>query len=304
MDLKDVDLNLLVVFNQLLLQQRVGQVAVTLGLTQPAVSNALARLRRLLGDELFLRTPQGMVPTPLAARLAGPVADALGLLHGALNQPAAFDAARSARRFNVGMSDIGEIYFLPTLLDLLARQAPQVTLNTVRNSTANLKAAMQAGEVDLAVGLLPQLQGGFFQRRLFSQRYVCLFRHDHPLARKRSLSLRDFLAAGHVQVVAADTGHGRVDALMARSGTPRDVRLTVPHFVAVGHILASTDLIATVPERFAQRCAAPFKLVQRPHPVALPAFDVHVFWHAQAHRDAANQWLRGLLFETFASAAG
>jgi len=298
-ELKDLDLNLLLVLHQLQRRRRVSAVASALGVTQPAVSNALRRLRVLLDDELFLPTSRGMQPTPLALQLAGPVADALDLLHGALNAREAFDPARSARAFRLAMTDIGEIYFLPTLLDQLARQAPQVTLHTLRLSADEMKLAMEAGTVDLAVGLLPQLQAGFFQRRLFSQRYVCLLRAGHALAAQPALSLADFTAAEHVQVAASGTGHGQVDAAIERAGVQRRVRLSVPHFVAVGHILAATDLVATVPARFAEACLAPFGLVQRTHPVALPAFDIHLFWHARVHRDAANQWLRDQLFGTF-----
>ena len=170
MNLRDIDLNLLVVFNQLLVERRVSKVAEKLGLTQPAVSNALARLRKLLGDELFLRTPRGMQPTPFADELAEPVAYALGMIHGALNQRSSFEPATSQRSFTIGMTDIGEIYFLPKLMDELARLAPGVSVSTVRNAAVNLKDEMEAGHVDLALGLLPQLKGGFFQRRLFRQR--------------------------------------------------------------------------------------------------------------------------------------
>jgi DNA-binding transcriptional LysR family regulator len=202
-------------------------VADNLGLTQPAVSNSLARLRKLLGDELFLRTPAGMEPTPFADQLAESVTYALGMIHSALNQRSTFDPHSSSRSFTVGMTDIGEIYFLPTLVDRLRRLAPAVTLSTVRNTAVNLKDEMEAGKVDLAIGLLPQLKGGFFQRRLFRQRYVCLFRQGHRLDKKK-ISLAEFSAAQHLVVVSAGTGHGKVDELLKRSGIERDVRLTVP----------------------------------------------------------------------------
>lgn len=301
MDLKDLDLNLLVVFNQLLVERRVSRAAEALGLTQPAVSNALARLRKRLGDELFLRTSRGMEPTPFAEQLAEPVAYALGMIHGALNQRAAFDPATSRRAFALAMTDIGEIYFLPGLMEALAREAPGVSITTVRDSAVNLKDEMQAGRVDLAIGLLPQLKAGFFQRRLFRQRYVCMLRKGHRLA-KRRLSLEAFTAADHVMVVAAGTGHGQVDEILARKGIARRVRLTVPHFVAVGHILASTDMVATVPERFAERVAEPFGLTYAEHPAALPPIAINLFWHAKFHRDPANQWLRGLVFRMYADA--
>jgi DNA-binding transcriptional LysR family regulator len=299
MQLQDLDLNLLVVFNQLLVERRVSKVAENLGLTQPAVSNSLARLRKLLGDELFLRTPSGMEPTPFAEQLAEPVTYALGMIHGALNQRSSFEPKASTRAFTIGMTDIGEVYFLPTLVNTLRQHAPGVTVSTVRNTAVNLKDEMEAGKVDLAIGLLPQLKAGFFQRRLFRQRYVCLFRQGHRLDKKK-VSLAEFSAAEHLVVVSPGTGHGKVDELMERSGIERRVRLTVPHYVAIGHILQATDLVATVPERLAQRMAQPFGLTYAAHPAKLPEVAINVFWHAKFHRAPDNQWLRTLLFDTFA----
>lgn len=299
MELRDIDLNLLVVFHQLLVNRRVNAVAQSLGITQPAVSNALARLRRHLGDELFLRTSRGMEPTPFAAQLAEPVAYALGTLHSALNQRAAFDPATSTRKFVLGMTDIGEIYFLPPLMGRLAQVAPGVSISTVRHAATNLKDDMEAGRVDLALGLIPDLKAGFFQRSLFRHRYVCMFRKGHALDKAR-LSLQEFSNADHVVVVAAGTGHHRVDAMLDDAGVQRRIRLRVPHFVAVGHILGETDMIATVPERFATRCAEPFGLRYVPHPAKLPEIAINVFWHAKFHREPGNQWLRTLVVDAFA----
>ena len=299
MNLKDVDLNLLVVFNQLLIERGVSKVADSLGLSQPAVSNALARLRKLTGDTLFLRTTKGMEPTPFAQQLAEPIAYALGLIHSAVNQRTSFDPATAKRSFTVGMTDIGEIYFLPKLLEELAKVASGVTMSTVRNTSVNLRDEMEAGHIDLAIGLLPQLKAGFFQRRLFRQRYVCMFRRGHGLD-KRKVSLVEFSSANHVVVVSEGTGHGKVDELMERSGVVRNVRLTVPHFVAVGHILQHSDMVATVPERLAQALVGPFGLAYVKHPASLPEIAINLFWHAKYHKDPANEWLRSLVFRLHA----
>lgn len=299
MDLKDIDLNLLVVFNQLLADRRVSTAATHLGLTQPAVSNALNRLRRLLGDDLFLRTSRGMEPTPYASELAEPIADALNAIHGTLNRRSTFDPGASTRKFTIGMTDIGEIYFLPALMDLLHRVAPGVSISTVRNAAINLRDEMEAGHVDLAVGLLPQLKSGYFQRRLFNQRYVCMFRRGHPLD-KEKITLREFEQADHVMVVSPGTGHAQVDEAIERKGIRRHVRLTVPHFVAVGHILQTSDMVATVPERYARQCVLPFGLKYVRHPVALPEIAITLFWHAKFHREPGNQWLRSLISDSFA----
>jgi DNA-binding transcriptional LysR family regulator len=301
MELHELDLNLLVVFNQLLVDRRVSKAADNLGVSQPAVSNALAKLRKLLDDELFLRTPRGMEPTPHAEQLAESVSYALAMIHSGLNQRASFEPATAKRAFTIGMTDIGEIYFLPALIDRLRREAPGVTLSTVRNASVNLRDELEAGQVDLALGLLPQLKAGFFQRRLFMQRYVCLMRRGHRLERA-GLDAEAFAAAEHLVVVSAGTGHGKVDELLQRGGVARTVRLTVPHYVSVGHILQGSDLVATVPERLADRLLGPFGLVKRPPPVPLPEIAINVFWHAKVHRSPASRWLRGVVFELFSDA--
>lgn len=299
MELTDIDLNQLVLFQQLMVERRVSRVADRLGLTQPAVSNSLARLRKLFDDELFVRTPAGMLPTPFAEQLAEPVGYALGMIHGGLNQQRRFVAAEAKRSVTLAMTDIGEIVFLPALLERLAREAPGLSLSTVRTTAHTLRDDMEAGKVDLAIGPLPQLKAGFFQRRLFHQRYVCLFRQDHALAARKRLSLADFKAAQHLVIVSAGTAHGQVDDLIRRAGVARDVRLTVPHFVSVGHILRASDLVATVTEKLAESLAGPFGLAWRPHPVKLPEAAINVFWHAKLHRSPLHQWLRGVLFEQF-----
>jgi len=298
LELTDIDLNQLVLFQQLMVERRVSKVAENLGLTQPAVSNTLAKLRRQFGDDLFVRTPAGMVPTPFAEQLAEPIGYALGMIHSGLNQHSRFDPASVQRSVTIGMTDIGEIVFLPALVERLRLQAPGVSLSTVRTTATRLRDDMASGQVDLAIGPLPQLKAGFFQRRLFRQRYVCLFRKGHALARKR-LTLADFKAAEHLVIVSAGTGHGQVDELIRRAGVERSVRLTIPHFVSVGHLLQRTDMVATVTERLAQSLVEPFELSYRPHPVDLPEIAINVFWHAKVHRSPAHQWLRGVVFDLF-----
>ncbi len=299
MDLRDLDLNLLVVFNQLLLDRSASIAAEKLGLTQPAVSNALKRLRAALQDDLFLRTSRGMEPTPYALHLSEPVIYALNALQTAFNTRDSFDPLSSTRTFQIAMTDIGEMYFMPPLMAALAKEAPGVRISTVRPHTGKLRDDMASGTVDVALGLLPNLQAGFFQRRLFRHPYVCVFREDHPVA-KAPLTLKQFCELDHVGVLAANTGHGEIDGLLERAGIQRHLKLMLPHFIAVGHVLQTTDLIATLPERFAERCRVPFGLVTSPHPVKLPDIAINLFWHAKFNRDPANIWLRQRLVELFA----
>ena len=303
MDLSRLDLNLLLVFHHLQRLGRVSAVAQALGMSQPAVSSALGRLRQSLGDELFLRTQRGMEPTPYALQLVQPVAVALDGLQQALNVRSFFDPASSDRSFTLAMTDVGEMYFLPVLVDVLAREAPGVTLQIVSVTQAGLKDDMASGRIDLALGLLPQLQAGFFQQALFSQPYVGLMRCGHPLAARKRLSLSAFAAAEHVRVLAAGTGHGRVDAALERQGLQRRIRLTVPHYVALGDVLGHSDLIATVPERFAARVKEPFGLVTRDLPLQVEGSAIHQFWHGRLHRDAGHQWLRQRVAQLFSDGA-
>ena len=302
MELCDIDLSQLVLFQQLMAERRVSKVADNLGLTQPAVSNTLAKLRRQFGDDLFVRTPVGMMPTPFAEQLAEPIGYALGMIHSGLNQHSRFEPASVKRSVTIGMTDIGEIVFLPRLVERLRQEAPGVSLSTVRTTATSLRDDMESGKVDLAIGPLPELKAGFFQRRLFRQRYVCLFRKGHALDRKR-LTLADFKAAEHLVIVSAGTGHGEVDDLIRRAGVDRAVRLTVPHFFSVGHLLRRTDMIATVTERLAERLVEPFDLTYKSHPIDLPEIAINVFWHAKVHRSPAHQWLRSVVFDLFGDSA-
>lgn len=304
MDITKLDLNLLVVFHHLLMHKKVSAVAQVLGMSQPAVSSALGRLRASLGDDLFLRTQAGMEPTPYALQLAEPVALSLNGLQQAFNVRAAFEPKSSCRNFKIAMTDVGEMYFLPVLMKGLSREAPGVTVQVESVTHPSLKEDMTAGRIDLALGLLPQLQAGFFQQALFRQKYICLMRKGHPLAGKNKLSLSTFTEAEHVRVVASGTGHGRVDVALEQKKLRRHIRLTVPHYVALGDVLSQSDLIATVPERFADRILRPYDLVKRDLPIQVDESAIHQFWHSRLHRDPGHQWLRQHIGDLFTDGKG
>lgn len=299
MDITRFDLNLLKVFNELMVRRRVSAVADALELSQPAVSNALKRMRGLFNDELFIRGAKGMEPTIRAEELAEPIAYALDTINSALQQQLTFDPEREVRNFKLAITDIGEMYFVPPLLARISTEAPGVTITTGRNTRQSLKDDMEHGRLDLALGLLPQLEGSFYKRRLFRQRFVLVFRNDHPFAKKRKVTIKNFTEAEHVRVKSIGTAHGDVDKLLEKQGIERKVRLTVPHFIAVGHILWASDLIATLPERLASRIAEPFDLKYVPHPADLPEHFIDMYWHAKVHRDPGVRWFRNVILDTF-----
>jgi DNA-binding transcriptional LysR family regulator len=297
LELSRIDLNLLLVFHHLLILKRVSAVATLLNMSQPAVSSALGRLRTSLGDDLFLRTQRGM--EPYALQLAEPVATALDVLQQALVVRAAFDPKTSTRNFTIAMTDVGEMYFLPVLIGALSQHAPKVTLQIVSATSSSLKEDMSTGHIDLALGLLPHLQAGFFQQALFRQKYVCLMRKTHPLARRNALDAEAFVKAEHVRVLATGTGHGRVDISLDKQKIHRNIRLSVPHYVALGDVLKCSDLIATVPQRFAERILKPFDLATQELPTSIDESSIHQFWHGRLHRDPGHQWLRKCVNELF-----
>ena len=240
-----------------------------------------------------------MEPTPYALQLADPVAMALDVLQQALVVRADFDPETSTRNFTIAMTDVGEMYFLPVLIGALSRLAPLVTLNIVNATSLSLKEDMSTGHIDLALGLLPHLQAGFFQQALFKQKYVCLMRKTHPLSRKNALSAEAFAKAEHVRVLTTGTGHGRVDIAFEKQKIHRNIRLTVPHYVALGDVLTCSDLMATVPQRFAERILKPFDLTVQALPVHIDESSIHQFWHGRLHRDSGHQWLRKCVSELF-----
>lgn len=296
--LQDIDLNLLIVFQLMYRERKTGPVAEQLGLTQPAISNALARLRVALGDELFERTARGMRPTPFADNIAESIGYALSTLQDGINYQERFDPLSSDRSFCVNMTDLGEIYLLPTLMAYLSENAPNISVSTVRDKGRSLKEDLETGSVDLAIGLIPQLEAGFYQRRLFDQDYVCLMRKDHPMA-KGELTLERFAQAEQIIIDAQDTGHGKVEKILARSGINRISRLKLPHFISAPYIVAETDLIATVTEKLALQTAEKLGLAIRPHPVDIPPAQINTFWHRRFHQDTGNIWFRNLIFELF-----
>jgi DNA-binding transcriptional LysR family regulator len=310
--LDGLDLNLLRVLDVLMQERRVATAAQRLKLSQPAVSNALGRLRKALGDELLTRAPNGMEPTEFAKSLHATLQPALASIGQSLQAKATFDPARSIWQACIAMTDIGEIVFLPALLTHITQTAPGLTLETLRDSQAkpnapvgSITTAMAEGKVDLAVGWLPDVTEGLYQRKLFTQRYVCIARQGHPLlaAKKPKLTLEKFLQAEHIAIRAEGTGHTKADETLqgiSQGSEHRKVRLRVPSFLSVPQIVSQTDLIATVPEKLAEQCAPAFKLQVLPHPVNMPAFELKMFWHRRVHTDPANQWLRALIVEFFA----
>jgi DNA-binding transcriptional LysR family regulator len=292
-----IDLNLLSVFQEVYRARQISSAARKLGLTQSAVSNALARLRRTFGDELFVRTAHGMQPTPFAEQVADPIGAALAQVALALNQRSQFDPATSVRRFTIAMTDVGEVHFMPVLIERCMALAPGVELGSVRVGI-ELREQMETGRVDLAVGAFDDVPDAWYQRLLFRQRFVAMFRKGHPLA-TGPVDLARFAAARHLVVDSSESPYDRINQLLEKAGVLLDARFRVPHFTAVPYIVGGSDLVVTVPHKLAERAAAPFGLAWIAPPLELPTLQTNVFWHRRFNQDPGNQWLRALVADVF-----
>ncbi|HWP43002.1 MAG TPA: LysR family transcriptional regulator [Blastocatellia bacterium] len=302
MNIRSFDLNLLLAFESLMIERNVTRAARRSGLSQPAMSNALARLRRTLDDPLLVRTPEGMKPTPVAQSLMAPVRAALDGLRAALEERPVFDAAASRRTFHVLANDYAEIALLAPMIKELHASADGVTLRIDRPRSLFQPPAPSslADTYDLAIGFFPDalsLEASLRSELLWEESNVCIARSGHPSIRGK-LSLRQYAAAHHVAVFYKSEGPGVIDSLLQQKGYSRRSVVFVPHFASVAYMVSASDLIATVPERLAREFSKVLKLQVLPAPVAIPPFRLMMLWHERSHTDPAHAWLRNLVAET------
>ena len=293
------DLNLLPVFEALLRHGNVTRAAAHMGLTQSAMSSALGRLRRQLNDPLFVNTRGGMLPTPRALELAPSLTDALSMVRSALGAREAFDPRRTMRSLRIYMTDVGETVLLPALMRHLHEHGPAMRLETAQLPAAELAVRMETGDIDLAVGYVPQLRDKIRRERLFDEHYVCMTRPDHPLGRRSALTLKEFLSARHVLISSMGSGHQQLERALAENGVEDNVALRVPHFMVVPLIVAGTDLIVSLPSQVAKAWSQLVKMKVHPFPIRISSFDVSLYWHPRVENDVANRWLREALLELF-----
>ena len=297
MNIYDFDLNLLAAFDAVFEERHVSRAADRVGLSQPAMSNALRRLRAALDDPLFVKTKTGVTPTPYAAELAPAVSQALKLMNEGLQQAARFDAAKTTRTFRLAMADVAEVSILPEVIDVCRRTAPGVRFETRALTRSTLTEDLETGAADLAIGFLPDMKETTYQQTLFTTEYVCLARRDHPAIGAR-LTRKAFLAADHVTIAPDVTGHAVVPKTLDELGV--DVSVRAPHFLALPFIVARTDYLAVAPKPLAFKAAtAATGLAAHVPPVPLPPIDVRMFWHERAHKDPASRWLRKAIREAF-----
>lgn len=293
MDIRAVNLNLLAAFDALLRERSVTRAAAKMGVTQSAMSDSLAQLRRLFDDSLFFRTPHGILPTPRALQLAEPIRQGLALFDRALT-PVHFEPLVAKHTFVLAASDYVEFVLLPPLLQRLAREAPGVRVEVRPWGLHEIPSALARGEIHLMIGFYAQLPPHHAETLLFDEEYVGIARKGHPsLGRKPTLDT--WLAQKHVLVSQQGDSPGSVDRALSARKRSRTVSVRVSHFLLVPVLVAQTDMVAAVSARVATAFAEQLGLRTFAPPIKLPTSRIGQVWHEQLEHDPAQRWFRALI---------
>jgi DNA-binding transcriptional LysR family regulator len=295
-----LDLNLLPVLAALDDHRSVSGAAVQLGMTQPQVSVALGKLRDFFHDPLFIRTGHQMRPTPRAVALVQSARQILEQVRQELSPDIEFDPALTRRPINLALSDAGEVVFLPRLFAALSRAAPNAVVHSHSPSVKDIGPALEAGEIDLAIGYLPDLhRSNFFQQTLLSDGFATLIRADHPMAARR-LTMQEYIQLDHAVVRSMLRSQEVVEQELARRRVKRRIRLIIPHVTSLPILVAQSDLLVTVPGTVAHYFAGLGENVRMVSvPLQLPTIDLKQHWHRRYHDDLRNRWLRQIVAAAF-----
>jgi DNA-binding transcriptional LysR family regulator len=291
------DARMLVLFDEIYRSRNMSQAAERLGLSQPTVSIWLGKLRRQLHDPLFVRTSSGVRPTPRADALIGPVREAIALLRNIVGGEGVFDPSRAERTFRVAMTDASHVTLLPRLLARLRAEAPSVRLDIVPLS-AGTPRALEQGDADLVLGFIPGLGPGFHEQMLYAQDFVCLVSEKHPRIRSK-LTVRAYRDEAHIGILST-ASYTILDDALRKQRVERRVMLELPGFLGLATIVATTDLIATVPRMIGEALARAGGIRVLPCPLTIAGFALLQYWHGRYHNDGGHRWLRSVCVELFA----
>jgi DNA-binding transcriptional LysR family regulator len=300
---RTLDLNLLRVFDVVMVERNVTRAAERLAMSQPAVSNALRRLREATGEELFVPNPTGVVPTGQALALWPAVRQSLARLREVFD-PQAFDPLEDERSFTVAMADATATVLVPALIERLDSEQSRVGLRIEPLSTRDPRPQIDRGAADVAVGFFPDVaralaasggQGETVLEPMYECEYVCVMRRGHPLSDRPALSLDDYCEASHARVSFASRTHGFVDEALSRLGRSRRVQLLINHFSTAARAVSQSDLLSVFPRSYVSMSGVADALVVRTMPFDMPRIEVALLWHRRHERDPAHRWMRELV---------
>lgn len=292
MNLRSVDLNLLVALDALLIEKHVTRAALRVGLSQPAMSNALRRLRDMFGDELLVRTAAGMATTPRALEIAEPVRHLLRQAERLLESGSFFDPTRSQICLRLRMSDVLEHLLMPGLLKTIETEAPGVSLDIVHLPPDRTISALERDELDVAVSMDLTLPSSVCESELLKDRMVCVMADSHPLANQQALTLEQFLSAKHLKVSMSPIDGRYIDAALTKMGKHRNIMVNLPHWLVVPDVLRHSSMIAVISEHLAKRAEG---LVLKQPPFDNMDFSWSLYWHRRYESSPAHRWLRAKL---------
>ena len=293
--LRVMDFRLLLAFDALVAERHVSRAAAAVGLSQPAMSHALAKLRQQFHDPLLARTSIGFEPTPKALELIGPVRDVIRQVNRLLSEGSTFDPLTSSEGFSIRMGDLNEVLFLPTLLSELERQAPNITVTVQHLSPSETVRALEASAIDFAVSALLKHSKSVHSMELTRDRMVCVMRRGHPAAALDRLTMRAFLALRHLRTVQSAGDVRFVEEALVKRGLQRKVMVTTPHWLAASYLVQTSDLVTALPESMIRRLNVQDQFAVRPLPVGGGEFSWRLYWHRRYDARPAHRWLRETL---------
>jgi DNA-binding transcriptional LysR family regulator len=296
MKLSDIDLNLFVVFDAIYTEGNLTRAGEIIGITQPAVSNSLSRLRNLFDDPLFVRTAEGMVPTPVAQNIIGSVRQALGLIRSSVQESESFDPTSSDKRFRVSMTDLSQAILLPWLFGQIRKEAPQVAVDCYQVHRRDMNIELASGNLDLAIDIPLTPDPQIKQAPLWSHPHVCVVNKDNDKVGDK-LDIDTYLALQHIHISARRGGLGHVDLSLGKMGKKRDIVLRTQHYLSTPQLVANTNFALTVPRIFADFLAESVPIRYLDLPFDVPKLESYLYWHESTDKDQANMWMRDLILK-------
>lgn len=295
MKIKDTDLNLFIAFDVIYTEKNLTKSGQVLGITQPAVSNALARLRDLFNDELFIRTSRGMIPTPVANQLIGDIRSALSLIQNTISVSEKFDPSTAEMTFKISIGDTSEYRLLPLLIKELAEIAPRVKVETYLTPRKDAPRELASGAIDFSIDPPLQSDQHLKHEKIYQEDYVMIVRKDHPILDKEKITIEDYLDLSHIHISNRKTGMGHVDMTLYKLGLTRDIYLRAQHFLVAPYIVEQSDMAITTTKGF----AVDRNLAWRELPFDIDPLVLHLYWHENNDNESSSKWMRDLMLKTY-----
>ena len=295
MNLKHTDLNLFIAFDVIYTEKNLTKAGQVLGITQPAVSNALSRLRELFGDDLFIRTSKGMVPTPVANQIIKDVRSALSLIQNTISETEKFDPSIAEMTFKISIGDSSEYRLLPLLIKELAEIAPKIKVETYLTPRKDAPRELASGTIDFSIDPPVHSDPHLKHEKIYEEDYVMIVRKDHPILSLKEITIEDYLKLSHIHISNRKTGLGHVDMALYRLGLSRDISLRAQHFLVAPYIVEQSDLAITTTKGF----AVDRDLAWRELPFEIEPLILHLYWHEAKDLDPSTKWMKDLMLKTY-----